>query len=91
MFDQLTKANERYAESYQKTYELTKLNRDINKTLDDTQSIKGKTILKNLQQEITALQESETEMTEYDLEYLRKKYDLKVAEIALEEAQNAKS
>jgi hypothetical protein len=30
-------------------------------------------------------------MTKYDLEYLQKKYDLKVAEIALEEAQNAKS
>jgi hypothetical protein len=30
-------------------------------------------------------------MSKHDLEYLRKKYELKVAEIALEEAQNAKS
>jgi hypothetical protein len=30
-------------------------------------------------------------MSQYDLDYLRKKYDLRVAEIALEEAQNAKS
>jgi hypothetical protein len=44
-----------------------------------------------LQEEINALQESDAEMSEYDLEYLRKKYELRVAEIALEEAQNAKS
>jgi hypothetical protein len=30
-------------------------------------------------------------MSEYDLEYLQKKYDLRLAEIALEEAQNAKN
>jgi hypothetical protein len=30
-------------------------------------------------------------MSEYDLEQLRAKYDLRLAEIALEEAQNAKS
>jgi hypothetical protein len=30
-------------------------------------------------------------MSAHDLEYLRKKYELRVAEIALEEAQNAKS
>jgi hypothetical protein len=30
-------------------------------------------------------------MSKYDLEYLQKEYDLRLAEIALEEAQNAKS
>jgi hypothetical protein len=30
-------------------------------------------------------------MSENDLRYLQQKYDLKLAEIALEEAQNAKS
>jgi hypothetical protein len=30
-------------------------------------------------------------MSKYDLEYLQKKYDLEMARIALEEAQNAKS
>jgi hypothetical protein len=44
-----------------------------------------------LQEEINELQESDTEMSAHDLEYLRKKYELRVAEIALEEAQNAKS
>ena len=30
-------------------------------------------------------------MSQYDLDYLQKKYDLKLAEIALEDAQNAKT
>jgi hypothetical protein len=30
-------------------------------------------------------------MSKYELDHLRKKYDLRLAEIALEEAQNAKS
>jgi hypothetical protein len=29
-------------------------------------------------------------MSQHDLDYLRKKYELRLAEIALEEAQNAK-
>jgi len=30
-------------------------------------------------------------MSQYDLDYLRKKYDLRLAEIALEESQSAKT
>ena len=30
-------------------------------------------------------------MSDYDLKFLQKRYDLKLAEIALEEAQNAKT
>jgi hypothetical protein len=47
--------------------------------------------LKELQSEINFLQESEAEMSKYSLEYLRKKYELRVAEIALEDAQLAKT
>lgn len=90
-FSQLSDENERYMQSYQQIYELSKLNRDINNSIDDTDSIKGKAALRELQEEINALQESGTEMTEYDLEYMRKRYELRLAEIALEDAQNAKS
>lgn len=90
-FDQQQKIGDRYVEDYKKIYELSKLNRDLNKSIDSTDSIKSKQALRDLQEEINALQESDAEMSEYDLEYLRKKYDLRVAEIALEEAQNAKS
>jgi hypothetical protein len=47
--------------------------------------------LRNLQKEINKYAEEGVEMSQYDLEYLQKKYDLRLAEIALEEAQNAKS
>ena len=90
-FDQQKEIGDRYVEDYKKIYELSKLNRDLNKSIDSTDSIKGKQALRDLQEEINALQESDAEMSEYDLEYLRKKYELRVAEIALEEAQNAKS
>jgi len=36
--------------------------------------------------DINKLQEEGTQLSEYDLEYLQKTYDLRMAEIALEEA-----
>ena len=44
-----------------------------------------------MEKEIEGLQESEAKLSEYDLNYLRLRYEAKLAEIALEEAQNAKS
>jgi hypothetical protein len=44
-----------------------------------------------LEAEILDLQESSTQVSEHRLGYLRKEYDLRVAQIALEEAQNAKN
>jgi len=51
----------------------------------------AKTKLRDLQEEINNLQESNTEMTQYEVDELRARYELRLAEIALEEAQNAKS
>ena len=90
-YAQQQEAGDRYLDTYKQVYELSKLNRDLNKSIDSTDSIKGKQALRDLQEEINRLQESDAEMSQYDLDYLRKKYDLRVAEIALEEAQNAKS
>lgn len=90
-FDQQSEIGDRYLANYQKIYELSKLNRSLNQSIDDTDSIKGKQALRDLQEEINSLQESDAEMSQYDLEHLQKKYDLRLAEIALEEAQNAKS
>ena len=80
-----------YLKDYQKIYELSKLTRDINNSMDSTNSIKGKERLAEIQEEINALQESGAKMTQYEVDELRAKYDLRLAEIALEEAQNAKS
>lgn len=91
VFNQQKEINDRYLDDYAKIYELSKLNRDINKSIDDADSVKAKRTYKELQEEINALQKSGAELTEHDVEYLRKKYELRQAEIALEEAQNAKS
>lgn len=78
-------------DDYQKIYELSKLSRDINKTIDDTDIISGKQKLKKLLGQINDLQEDGNEMSKYDLEYLQKTYNLRLAEIELEEAQRAKN
>lgn len=78
-------------DDYQKIYELSKLSRDINKSIDDTDLIGGKEKLKKLLKDVNALQEDGVEMSQYDLEYLQKTYDLRLAELELEEAQRAKN
>lgn len=90
-FDKQKELNDIYVDDYKKIYELTKLSRDLSKSIDDTDSIKAKNALKDLQAEINELQKQGVELSEYDISYLQKKYELKLAEIALEEAQNAKS
>ena len=90
-YDQRTTLRDNYLADYEKIYELSKLTRDITKSIDDSDSVRAKNKLREIQEEIYALQESGAEMTEYEVEALRAKYELRLAEIALEEAQNAKS
>ena len=90
-FDRQKELDELYIDDYKKVYELSKLTRDITKSMDETNNIKGKQALRDLQQEINQLQKDGVKLSEYDVNMLRAKYDLRLAEIALEEAQNAKS
>ena len=90
-YDRIRENADLMAADYEKIYELSKINRNINKTLDDTKIIAGKQKLKSLQKEINDLQNSGVELSKYDLEYLQAKYELRLAEIELENAQNAKS
>ena len=82
---------DQYVEDYKRIYELSKLNRDITTSLNTTKSAKGQMLLRDLQAEITEYQKTGKQMSEYELNNLRKKYDLKLAEIALDEARDAKS
>ena len=68
-----------YVDDFKKIYELNKLNKDIIKSIDETDNIKGKQELKKLQEEINQLQEEGIEISEYDLENLRRKYELELA------------
>ena len=78
-------------EDFEKIYELNKLNRDITNSIDETSNIKAKEELAKLQAEINALEEDGVKVSQYQTEDLRRRYELKLAEIALNEAKDAKS
>lgn len=90
-FNKQKELDDMYLDDYKKIYELSKLTRDIEKSIDSTDNIAGKQILLDLQKEINNLEAQGVKLSEYDVKNLRAKYDLRLAEIALEEAQNAKS
>ena len=90
-FNRAKEDDDTYLDDYQKIYELSKLTRDINNKIDDTDIIAGKQKLKALLEDINELQEDGVEMSQYDLEYLQATYDLRLAELELEEARNAKN
>ena len=90
-FDKEKELDDLYLDDYKQVYELTKLTRDISKSMDETDNIKAKQALRDLQKEINDLQKDGVELSQYDVDMLKAKYDLRLAEIALEEAQNAKN
>lgn len=90
-YDRAEKAAERYLEDFEKTYELSQLGRDITKAMNDTTSAFAKDELAELMAEVNEKQKDGVKMSEYDLEVLKKKFELKQAELALEEAQNSMS
>lgn len=90
-YERQSKIDEVYVDDYEKIYQLSKLSRQINASIDDTTQIKNKQQLKKLQEEINKAQEQGVKMSQYDLDVLQKKYDLEVARQQLEEAQNAKT
>lgn len=83
--------NEEYLDDAERLYELNKLNRQLNLQLADANDLLAKQKLRDIQQEIHDLQADGVQMSQYDLEYLQKKYDLQLAEIALMEQQNSKT
>ena len=84
-------AEDRYLETYRQAYELSKLTRDIENSINDQDSIRAKKELQKLEDKIAAIKESGRAISENELELLQKEYELRLAEIALEDAQNAKS
>ena len=96
-FDQINTQLERAAslqEEYLTTtnqiYETNKLMRTAQQEVDKTQNTVAKRRLTQFIQETEQLQ-NQTKLSNYELEIQQAKYDLLLAEIALEEAQNAKS
>ena len=89
-FDKLNTRQEEYLTKTNQIYETNKLMRTASKALDETDDKVAKQKLKNFIDETKSLQEN-TKLSQYELEIQQAKYDLLLAEIALEEAKNAQS
>lgn len=84
-------AADRFVPQYKEIYELSKLNRDIMKSIDNTSNIKNKQALRDLQKEINELEQHSGEISQYDLDNARRRYELELARLQLEEVRDAKS
>ena len=89
-FERKNALQEEYLTTTNKIYETNKLMRTAQQEIDKTTNEAAKRKLKQFINETDALQD-QTELSQYELEIQQMKYDLLLAEIALEEAQNAKS
>ena len=89
-WDKMNTRQEEYLDNVNKVYETNKLMRTAQKALDETDNKVAKQKLKGFIDETQHLQEN-TNLSKHELEIQQAKYDLLLAEIALEEAQNAKS
>ena len=89
-WDKMNTQQEEYLDKTNQIYETNKLMRTAQKAIDETDNKVAKQKLKNFIDETQKLQEN-TKLSKYELEIRQAQYDLLLAEIALEEAQNAKS
>lgn len=79
----------RYVSTAKELYEVSSLTRDIEGSIADASSKASKEALKALQEKIEKQSEL-NELTEYDIQMNQLQYQLLLARIQLEEAQNAK-
>lgn len=96
-FDEISKQMERasslqeeYLTTTNKIYETNKMINTAQQAIDKTDNLNTKRRLRSFQEE-TAQMQNKGKLSEFELEIQQAKYDLLLAEIALEEAQNAKS
>ena len=84
------KTSERFLTKTNQVYEINKLSRQLQQNIDKTTNIAAKQRLANLDKEIEALGQKE-QLSKNELELAQKRMEVTLAEIALEEAQNAKT
>lgn len=90
-YGDLTDLSELYLSNTRKIYELNKLNRNIQADINKIDSVAAKTKLRDLMKDINGYYADNVKMSEYELKNLQAQYELRLAEIALEDARNAKS
>lgn len=82
---------DRYLDTINATYEVQKLQRKFQQSINDTDSLSAQKKLNDLmQEEITAL-EKKDKLSQYDIDRANLKYEIALKQIALEEAQQNKS
>lgn len=82
---------DRYLDTINSTYEVQKLQRKYQQSINDTDSLSAQKKLNDLmQQEISYLEEKD-KLTQYDIDRANLKYEIALKQIALEEAQQNKS
>lgn len=90
-YEEYQDLSEEYLDNTEKTYELGKLMRQINNSIADKNNVTGAKKLAALADEVTKKQEKGVKLSQYDVDLLNAKYQLTLAQIALEEAQNNKT
>lgn len=87
--EQANEINEQYLSDTDKTYELNKLRRQIEGSIEDTDIIAHKQALNKLQDELNKKLKDGSQISEYDLKILQSKYELELARQKLEDVQNS--
>ena len=91
IYDRAVELEDLYISGNKSIYELSKLARDVGKDIDKTANIIAKNKLVSLLDQINKTRAEGVKLSQYDLEYWQAKYELELAEIALQEAQEAKA
>ena len=90
-FDKAMEERDRYLSETEQEYELSKLGRQIQKSIDETDNLTAKRELNKLLDETNKKLAEGGKLSKYQLDYMQAQYEVELAKIALEEAQNAKS
>lgn len=89
-YDHYIEAEQRYLDKVNEAYQVTSWYNKLQKDIDEATSASTRERLKTLQEEIDLRREG-GKLSKYDLEILEAKYQVMQAQIALEDAQNAKN
>lgn len=88
--EKIERGQEKWLDAVNQTYETTTLLRKIDTEMNKTTTKAGQQKLVQFKKEIQEMQK-QGQLSKFELEIAQKKYDILLAEIALQEAQNAKT
>lgn len=89
-YDHYIEAEQRYLDKVNEAYEVTSWYNKLQKDIDEATNASTRARLQALQEEIDLRREG-GKLSQYDLDILEAKYEVMQAQIALEDAQNAKN